>query len=140
MSYAHTITLEAPFEEAERRIRAALAEQGFGILSAIDVKATFAAKLGQGHADALGDYLILGACNPQLAERALDLDPDLGTLLPCNVVVRRPPDATATVVQAIDPQTMVTLSQSPGIQGVASEADRRLQSALASLVPGFFDI
>ncbi|TDW31170.1 DUF302 domain-containing protein [Cryobacterium psychrophilum] len=133
MNYAHSITLSAPFDEAVRLTREALAAQGFGILTEIDVNATFAAKLGPEVAATLGDYLILGACNPPLAHRAITADPNIGLLLPCNVVVRRGPGATETLIQAIDPATMVQLSGQEGIQAVADEADTRLRAALDSV-------
>ncbi len=134
MSYAHTITMDAPFDEAVRMTRAALAEQGFGVLTEIDLRATFAVKLGTEQADAVGDYVILGACNPGLASRAVAADPSIGALLPCNVIVRRAVDATATTVQAIDPAIMVTLSHAPEVKDVATDADTRLRGALASLM------
>ncbi|MBG6059471.1 uncharacterized protein (DUF302 family) [Cryobacterium sp. MP_M5] len=135
MSYAHTITVDASFDEAVRLIRAALADQGFGVLSEIDVHATFTAKLRAEQADAVGDYLILGACNPQLASRAIAADPSIGALLPCNVVVRRAPGAAQTTVQAINPAIMVELSHAPEIKDVAAEADARLRAALTTLLP-----
>ena len=133
MNYAHTVTVQTPFDETVRMIREALTAQGFGILTEIDVRATFAAKLGPATADAVGDYLILGACNPPLAHRAITAEPDIWLLLPCNVVVRRSPGAAETVVQAIDPATLVQLSDQPGIKDVADEADTRLLAALGSL-------
>jgi len=137
MSYTHTVTVALPWDEAVQRTREALAGQGFGILSEINVRTTFAAKLGSDAADAVGDYVILGACNPQLASKALAVEPDLGALLPCNVVVRRGINADVTTVQAIDPQTMVRLSDSPGVREVADDADARLRAALAQLsTPG----
>ena len=133
MSYAHTVTVQTPFDETVQMVRDALTTQGFGILTEIDVRATFAAKLSPEKADAVGDYLILGACNPPLAHRAITTDPDIGLLLPCNVVVRRGPGAGETVVQAIDPATMVQLSDQPGIKDIANEANTRLLAALGSL-------
>lgn len=133
MSYAHTITVALPYEEAVQRTREVLAEQGFGVLSEINVRSTFEAKLGVESAQALGDYVILGVCNPVLAQRALTAEPDMGLLLPCNVVIRRGPDAAVTVVQTIDPQTMVQLSDSSAVQEVATDADTRLRSALKTL-------
>jgi uncharacterized protein (DUF302 family) len=133
MTYTHTTVVSADYEEAVQQTREALAEQGFGILSEIDVRATFETKLGAEAARNLGHYVILGACNPQLASRALASEPDLGALLPCNVVVRRGPDAAQTTIQAIDPQTMVQLSGSPAVAEVANDADARLRAALTSL-------
>lgn len=112
------------------RTRSALADQGFGVLTEIDVKETFARELGQEAGDAVGDYIILGACNPQLAQRGIAAEPQLGALLPCNVVVRRALDAAETTIEAIDPQTMVQLSQSEATRDVANDADARLQAAL----------
>ena len=129
----HTVSVPLAWEEAVQRTREALAGQGFGILSEIDVRATFAAKLGAAAAEELGDYVIPGACNPALASRALSAEPDMGALLPCNVVVRRGKDAAETTVQAIDPQTMVQLSDSPAGRDVANDADTRLRAALVSL-------
>lgn len=140
MSYTHTVTVPLGWEEAVQRTREALAGQGFGILSEINVRATFEAKLGAAAAEDLGDYMILGACNPALASRALSAEPDMGALLPCNVVVRRGRDAAETTIQAIDPQTMVKLSDSPAVRDVANDADTRLRAALHTLggaeVPG----
>lgn len=133
MTYTHTITVPLSYSDAVEQIRAALAEQGFGILSEINVRSTFEAKLGAEAAESLGDYVILGACNPQLASKALAAEPDLGALLPCNVVVRRARGAAETTIQAIDPQTMVKLSDSPEVKAVADDADARLRTALASL-------
>ena len=137
MNYAHTITVTVAFHDAVARTRAALQEQGFGILTEIDVRATFDDKLGAESSQALGDYLILGACNPALAQRALSAEPDMGLLLPCNVVVRRGPDAATTTVQAINPQTMVELSTSANIEGVADEAGTRLLAALTVVESAF---
>ncbi|MEO8284437.1 MAG: DUF302 domain-containing protein [Pseudarthrobacter sp.] len=140
MSYTHTVTVPLAWDETVQRTREALAGQGFGILSEINVRATFEAKLGAAAADDLGDYIILGACNPALANRALSAEPDMGALLPCNVVVRRGKDASETTIQAIDPQTMVKLSDSPAVRDVANDADIRLRAALRTLsgadIPG----
>jgi uncharacterized protein (DUF302 family) len=133
MSYTHTITVPLAWNEALQQAKEALAEEGFGILSEINVRATFEAKLGSEAAASLGDYVILGACNPNLASRALAADPDMGALLPCNVVVRRSTEAGETTIQAIDPQTMVQLSDNSAVKEVADDADTRLRAALASL-------
>ncbi|MGQ1799058.1 DUF302 domain-containing protein [Kocuria oceani] len=133
MTYTHAITVPVPYEQAVERTRAALAEQGFGILTEIDVKATFTTKLGEEAAEAVGDYVILGACNPHLASKALAAEPQLGALLPCNVVVRRGNDDEHTTVEAIDPQTMVQLSGTPQVREVADDADTRLRAALTTL-------
>lgn len=127
MKYGTTITTALPFDEAVERTRTALAEQGFGILTEIDVAQTLKSKLD---AD-MEPYLILGACNPQLAHQALGIERDIGLLLPCNVVVRQAGDRT--VVQALDPQVMVSLPGLPALQPVADEAGRRLSAALESV-------
>lgn len=133
MSYTNTVVVSASFEETVDRTRESLAEHGFGVLTEIDVRDTFAKKLGADSAAAVGDYLILGACNPRLAERALAADPNIGALLPCNVVVRRGPEADGTTVQAIDPQTMVQLSDAPEIAAVASEVGALLNRVLVAV-------
>jgi len=133
MTYTLTTTVALPWAEALDRTRAALSAQGFGILTEINVRSTFEAKLGAEAADAVGDYVILGACNPALASRALAVEPEIGALLPCNVVVRRNKDADTTTVEAIDPQTMVQLSAAPSVKEVADDAGTRLRKALADL-------
>lgn len=130
MEYGTTITTELGFEEAVDRTRAALAENGFGILTEIDVQATLKSKLDED----MEPYLILGACNPQLAHRALGVERGIGLLLPCNVVVRW--DGDRTLVQALDPQVMVSLPGRPELQPVADEAARRLNAALAAVAAG----
>jgi uncharacterized protein (DUF302 family) len=127
MDYSITIHTPAPFAEAVARVRDALKAQGFGVLTEIDVQATLRDKLGQD----MEDYLILGACNPSLAHRALAIDPSIGLLLPCNVVVRT--DAGQTIIEALDPQTMVTVTGQPPLKPVADEAANRLKTALDSL-------
>ncbi|WP_406731426.1 DUF302 domain-containing protein [Streptomyces sp. NBC_01794] len=127
MRYDRTVHLDADFATTVARVREALAEQGFGVLTEIDVTATLKAKLDHD----MEDYVILGACNPQLARRALEADRTAGLLLPCNVVVRRDGDRNA--VQALDPGTMVTLTELDALRPVAEEATRRLDAALASL-------
>ena len=127
MDYGITIRIPAPFAEAVSRVRDALKAQGFGVLTEIDMRATLRDKLGQD----MEDYLILGACNPSLAHRALGIDASIGLLLPCNVVVRA--DAGQTLVEALDPHTMVTITGQPALQPVADEAAARLRTALDSL-------
>lgn len=129
MRYGRAITLEGPFEQVQQDVRQALADQGFGVLTEIDVQATLKAKLDQD----MEPYSILGACNPPLAHRALDADRSVGLLLPCNVVVRG--DGDRVIVEAIDPETMVTLTGLDAMAPVAEEAGRRLEAALSSLGP-----
>lgn len=133
MSYTYAITVSLPFDEAVARTREALGEHGFGVLTEIDIKATFDKKLGQEAAEAVGEYVILGACNPTLASRALAAEPELGALLPCNVIVRRGSGAERTTIETIDPQTMVKLGGSDGVREVADDADARLQASLAAI-------
>jgi uncharacterized protein (DUF302 family) len=127
VSYGTSVTLDIPFADAVSRVRAALAEQGFGVLTEIDVTATLRAKLGE----QIEDYVILGACNPPFAHAALGIDRSIGLLLPCNVVVRAA--GAGTVVEALDPQVMVTLTGRPELEPVAEEVARRLAGALAEL-------
>ena len=124
--------LDTSFEEAVERITRALADQGFGVLTTIDVKATLKNKLGKD----MEDYLILGACNPTLAHRALDIDRQIGQLLPCNVVVRTDPDSPGdtVLVEAMDPQIMVQVGQPAQLQAVADEAAAKLQAAMSAVV------
>ncbi|MER6406106.1 DUF302 domain-containing protein [Streptomyces viridosporus] len=128
MSYDRTVRLaDTDFDTAVAAVRRALADQGFGVLTEIDVRATLKAKLDHD----MEDYLILGACNPPLAHRALEADRSIGLLLPCNVVVRR--DGDHTLVQALDPGTMVTLTGLDALTPVADEATARLDAALSAL-------
>jgi uncharacterized protein (DUF302 family) len=129
MSYAYTTRLTEPFSAAVvDRVRGALKEQGFGVLTEIDVQATLENKLGV----AIEEYLILGACNPPLAHQALTIDREIGLLLPCNVVVRADgPDAC--LVQALDPQTMVQVTDRPELKPVADDAANRLRAAMSQL-------
>jgi len=121
------VTVRQPFDEVVAAVRTALGEEGFGVLTEIDVAATMQAKLGA----EMEPYLILGACNPHLAFRALGVDPSLGLLLPCNVVVRR--TSVGTVVEAVDPKMLVDLTGDAGLSSVADEAAGKLRSALARL-------
>lgn len=124
-AYGIDTTVDADFPIAVEATRAALAEQGFGVLTEIDVAATMKAKL-----DVDTDpYVILGACNPPLAHQALTTEPSIGLLLPCNVVVRTAGDGR-TVVSAVDPETMVTSTGNPALKPVAEQARQRLAAAL----------
>ncbi|MGW3542140.1 DUF302 domain-containing protein [Nocardia niigatensis] len=126
-----TATLRGSFDDAVERTRTALARQGFGVLTEIDVRATMRAKLGVD----MEDYLILGACNPPLAHRALDAERRIGVLLPCNVVVRGiGPDTV--LVEAADPQMMADLVDVPGVKEVADEAGDRLHAAIDDIAAG----
>jgi uncharacterized protein (DUF302 family) len=127
MDIGLTARLEAPFPEAVEQTRQALREQGFGVLTEIDVQATLREKIGEN----VESYVILGACNPRLAHRALGVDRQVGLLLPCNVVVRS--EGGQTVVEAIDPATMVTVTGEQALAPVADEAGRLLRAALDTL-------
>ena len=133
MALAISTTLHCTFDDAVELTRKALADEGFGILTEIDVKATLKDKLDED----VEDYLILGACNPPLAHRAIDIDRQIGLLLPCNVVVRTDPAAQGTViVDAMDPQVMVQVAERPGLQAVADDAAARLRAAIEALAQG----
>ena len=122
--------LHTAFGDAVERTTRALADQGFGVLTTIDVQATLRQKLGA----EMEDYLILGACNPTLAHRALDVDRQIGQLLPCNVVVRTDPtDSDTVLVEAMDPQIMVRVTDQPGLQDIADEAAAKLQAAISAI-------
>ncbi|MFF0540564.1 DUF302 domain-containing protein [Streptomyces coelicoflavus] len=130
MTYSRTVHVDGDFVQTVSAVREALAEQGFGILTEIDVQATLKEKLGH----EMEDYLILGACNPPLAHQAIKADRSIGLLLPCNVVVRT--DGERIAVQALDPATMVTLTGQDALKPVAEEATRRLDAALSALTDG----
>ncbi len=127
MDYGITVRTPAPFADAVARVRDALKAQGFGVLTEIDVQATLRDKLGE----EMEPYLILGACNPPLAHRALTADRRIGLLLPCNVVVRT--ESGQTVIEALDPQVMITIAGEGSLQLVADEAASRLRAALDSV-------
>lgn len=128
MSYSHSLTVNMPYEQALPRVKEAFAAQGFGTLTEIDVAATLRDKLGEG----MEPYTILGACNPQLAHRALEIEREIGLLLPCNVVVRAA-DGGRTLVQALDPQVMVTVTGREELRPVAQEAASRIRAAMDAL-------
>lgn len=130
MSYALTATMEQPYEQTVARVREALAEQGFGILTEIDIRATLREKLDVD----VSPQIILGACRPPLAHAALQAEPSIGLLLPCNVVVRALDDST-TLVEAVDPELMVELTGNADLRAVADDATNRLGLALDSLDP-----
>ncbi len=114
-------------EEALDRVTAALKGEGFGILTQIDVKDTLKKKLGVD----FRRYLILGACNPSLAHKALSTDPQIGLLLPCNVVIQEAPGGV--LVSIADPRAIFTVVDNPALVPVVDEADQRLRRVMASL-------
>ena len=127
MGYGRTVVIDDPVAEAVPKVKEALKAQGFGTLTEIDVQATLKEKIG---AD-VEPYVILGACNPRLAHRALELEPDVGLLLPCNVVVRTHGDRT--VVSALDPEVIADMADHPDLRPIAEEARGLLDAALESL-------
>ncbi len=129
-AYGTTLRLNRPFDEAVDAVKAALGEQGFGVLTEIDVRATMKAKLDVD----VPNHVILGACNPPLAYRAMEMEPAIGLLLPCNVVVRETADGT--VVEAIDPAVLVRFTGNEALEPVAAEVGRALAAAMSTLEQG----
>lgn len=125
--YGFGVTLKTPYPQAVEQTKAALKEQGFGVLSEIDVQQTLREKLGE----EMEPYLILGACNPQLAHRALGQEPAIGLLLPCNVVVRAA--GSGSRVEVADPGAMLGIVGNAALDAVAAEAKQRLERAVAAL-------
>jgi len=117
-----------PFDQAVKQVTEALGKEGFGVLTEIDVAATLKKKLGKD----MPPYRILGACNPPLAHRAIEAEPQIGALLPCNVVVRQ--DAQGrTQVEMMDPQSVMQLVGRPEIAEIAADVRRRLERVLAAV-------
>jgi len=127
-NYVFGRTVPMSFDAASQRITEELAKVGFGVLTEIDVQATMKKKLGQ----EMPPYRILGACNPQFASRAIAAEPQIGALLPCNVVVRQ--DAAGSVhVEVMDPNAVLTLVDHPDVGALAAEVRQKLQQALAAV-------
>lgn len=131
MTMGLSTKLNTTFEDAVERATRALADQGFGVLTRIDVKSTLKQKLNKD----MEDYLILGACNPTLAHKALEVDRQIGQLLPCNVVVRADPGSQGStmLVEAMDPQIMTKVADQPALQPIADEAAAKLRAAIEAL-------
>ncbi len=128
MIYEEAVVLEQPFDDVVAAVRAAFAEQGFGVLTEIDLQATLKAKA----ATDIDQYLILGTCNPALASRAVQAVPQIGALLPCNVVVRQTDRGVS--VEALDPGLMASISNSADMAPIADEARTLVGNALNSLM------
>jgi len=126
--YAFGKTVKMSYDEAITRATEALAKEGFGVLTEIDVAATLKKKLGK----EIPPYKILGACNPQFAHRALQAEPEIGALLPCNVVVRTGTKGE-TIVEIMDPGAVLQLVGRPEIAEIAAEVKRRLERVLAAV-------
>lgn len=127
MNYGMSRTINRPFDEVNAEVRAALTAQGFGIVSEIDMQATLRNKISV----EIEPQLILGACNPTFAHRSLQAEPSIGLLLPCNVVIRK--TGANTVVEMINPQMMVQITDNPEMAQIANEVTDLLGAALASL-------
>ena len=127
LSYGFGRSLRVPYEEVVQRTREALKQQGFGVISEIDVRQTMKEKRGVD----FRPYVILGACNPEMAEKALEAEIDLGLLLPCNVVVYQ--SDGGSVVEAMDPEAVLGLVRNPKLETIAREVRERLQRALDGL-------
>ena len=129
-SYTFGTRLPGSLDDVRPGVEAALKAEGFGVLTFIDVQATMKAKLGVDRPP----FVILGACNAPLAHRALEADPSVGALLPCNVVLRE--DGPETIVEAMDPLAVLGIVHEPAIRSVAEEAKARLERAIAALQAG----
>ena len=128
MTYTLSTTVARPYVETVEAVRSALGEQGFGVLTEIDLAATLKSKLDVD----IAPQVILGACRPPLAYAAIQADPSVAAMLPCNVVVRSL-DETTTVVEAFDPDAMTSFSHSDAVRSVAEDAKQRLNATLDAL-------
>jgi len=126
--YSLSTQVNAPYDDAVAQTREALKAEGFGVVTEIDVKKTLKEKLGED----FRPYVILGACNPPFAHRAVSADPEIGLLMPCNVCVWDNEDDTSTVA-AIDVETMFEVVQNPALAEIAAEVGSRLQRVIAAL-------
>lgn len=128
MKYYLDTTTDLPFQEAVERITGLLKEQGFGILSDIDVQQTLRNKLGED----MPAYRILGACNPPFAHKALQTDPNIGTMLPCSVIVRQQ-EGGGTAVSAIDPLVAMQVTDNEALRDIARQIHDKLQAAISQM-------
>lgn len=126
-SYGFGTVLNAPYEQTVAQVKDALKAEGFGVLSEINVKQTLYEKIGV----EMPPYLILGACNPPLAHRAITAEPEVGLLLPCNVLIRA--DGDRTRVDIADPEAMLNIVGKSELNEVAADAKQRLQRVVAAL-------
>ena len=127
--YGFRRSLPIPYADAIPAVTAALKQEGFGVLTEIDVKATLKAKIDVDHPP----YMILGACNPNLAHQGLQVEPELGLLLPCNVIVYDNSDGTSTV-SIVDPLLMLGVVENSALQPIADQAEKKLRRVLTHLV------
>lgn len=128
MSYTFQTTLDVPIDAAEEQVRHALSEEGFGVLTEIDVAETFKKKLDL---DNFRPYRILGACNPVQAHKAIEAEPNIGALLPCNVVLQE--EGEQTLVQAVDPVASMQAVENEDLESVATEVRDLMQNVIARL-------
>ena len=128
-AYTFRTTIPRSIEQTRVRVEAALMAEGFGVLTEIDVAATLRAKLGI----VRPPYRILGVCNPRLANTAIELEPSIGALLPCTVVLRQAPDAGETIVEILDPEAALAIAGSEQVAPVAAEAAARLRRVLTAI-------
>ena len=127
MRYAFSKVVKLSYEQAIEKVTEELKKEGFGILTMIDVKDILKKKLGLN----FKKYVILGACNPSLAHRALEAEEEIGLLLPCNVIVYE--RGSETVVAAFDPQVMAKMIENPAVDSIADEVESRLQRLLEAV-------
>jgi len=127
MDFTRRIELDATYDEAIARVKDALKEQGFGVLTEIDIRKTLKEKIDVD----VEPQIILGACNPKLAHRALGIDPRIATLLPCNVVIRV--ENGRTIVEALDPKLIAEIPGNPALAPIAEEAGQLIKAALEAL-------
>lgn len=128
MSYTFQTTLDLPIDAAEEKVRQALSEEGFGVLTEIDVKETFKKKLD---IDDFRPYRILGACNPEMAYKAMDAEPNIGAMLPCNVILQE--EGGQTTVHGVDPVASMQAIENDNLESVATQVRELMQDVIARL-------